>query len=202
MALDKQTADLINEKLQRIVHIDKERAARVREIHELMQSIGALPGLHIEPTITPELRKPVKVHPVDHYTAKEKPAKEPKQKGSKRSMTDEKRNEILNLNRAGKTDAEIIDEADVSKSTIYRVLQEAGLKSNKGLRKTRKPREDLDDEPATTRRTAMPIAKFQQVKIAISHQVPAETIARELHLTPDEVHKAELAKTYDTYARA
>ena len=176
------------------MHIDEERAARVRELEELWQNIK-MPTLTVN--TTDFLPAPVKSTP--GKVLKVAPAGK---KSVKRGLPDEKRNEILNLNRAGKTDAEIIEEAEVSKSTIYRVLQEAGLKSNPGLRKARRSREELEDEPAATRRTAMNLNKFQQVKIALSHQIPAETIAKELNLTKDEVHKAELAKTYDAYAAA
>jgi hypothetical protein len=197
--LNKETADLINEKLQHIVYIDEERARYMREVQELMGLVDSGMALAAAiPTVLASSNRQVK-----EPKNKNKVGKEPKQrKSGKRGMSDEDRNEILNLNRGGKTDAEIMEETGASKSTVYRLLREAGLKSNKLAKEPKASRSTFADRlPRDNgRRGAMPVGKFQQVKIALSHQIPAETVAKELNLTKDEVHKAELAKTYEAYA--
>ena len=49
------------------------------------------------------------------------------------------------------------------------------------------------------RNAALSVEKFQQIKIAIHHQLDPETIAREMHIDLKEVTKAELARTYEEY---
>lgn len=48
----------------------------------------------------------------------------------------------------------------------------------------------------------MPVGKFQQIKIATSHDVPQDVIAQEMHLEEPEVQKAILSKTYADYLEA
>lgn len=103
--------------------------------------------------------------------------------------------DIKKFNRAGKTDAEIMEEAGASKSTVYRILRDAGLKSNKATR------DRVQTLPKnTTRHDAMTFAKYGQVKVAFEHQLPANTIAHEMHITVKEVERAERSKNFEEYA--
>jgi hypothetical protein len=58
------------------------------------------------------------------------------------------------------------------------------------------------EEGNKTHRPVMKFDKFEQVKIAQSHDIAADVIANELGLTLNEVNSAILAKTYDDYAKS
>lgn len=47
----------------------------------------------------------------------------------------------------------------------------------------------------------MPKEKFDQVKLATSHEIPPDSIARELNLSTAEVDRAIIAATYEAYQR-
>lgn len=113
-----------------------------------------------------------------------------------RGLSHEILEEIKNLNRVGKTDAEIMEKTGASKSTVYRTLRGAGLESNKsGMRKQR---EKLPED--TTRPDAMTFAKYGQVKVALDHQMDVDTIAHEMHIDVKEVEEAQRSKNFEQYA--
>lgn len=117
---------------------------------------------------------------------------------TRRSISSDVLDTIKTLNRDGKTDAEIIEETGASKSTVYRTLRDAGLKSNKAGVRNEIGRLPQD----TIRNDAMTFAKYGQVKVALEHQLPAETIAHEMHITVKEVELAEYSRNYEQYAAA
>ena len=62
------------------------------------------------------------------------------------------------------------------------------------------PKRDGDEEPSDKRRFFMPRDKFDRVKLSVTHDIPADVIARELHVPLGEVNKAIMAKSYETYS--
>jgi hypothetical protein len=46
----------------------------------------------------------------------------------------------------------------------------------------------------------MPRDRFDRVKLSVTHDIPSDVIARELHVPLDEVNKAIMAKNYENYS--
>lgn len=160
----------------------------------------------LEEAIDTHSQKVIKVAPAGKYEKKEGKGAG---KGSARRTSQETLDKIVGMYKSGSSLAEI-KAIGVAVGTIYKALEAAGIeKKGRKKREAGEPPRAYkskghrgtweEDEPKPK---GMPVNKFQQVKIAVSHQVPEETIARELHLAPNDVKKAVLAKTYEDYLAA
>lgn len=145
-----------------------------------------------------------------------KVAKPAKVKGGKRgggrSTALETVNDIIRLGREGLTKAEIVERTGSSPSTVYRVLGDNGIttpRSNKkkvvragAKEKGNAAWEALDGPGQTSKSKKLDVTMFSRVKIALSHTVPHELIAKEMRTTLEEVKKIELAKVYADYLQS
>ncbi len=117
-------------------------------------------------------------------------------------------NKAQKLRASGMGYREIGEEIGMAMSSVHKMLNDSGVVAKK------KPKAPLIQESGNdawkalgggnsgggrSNRAIMPLDKFQQVKIATSHDVPQDVIAKEMGLAPDEVQKVILSITYADY---